>query len=229
MVWDGEWTDLAGARARVLRPGDVLFHPAGIEHETAAADGTAIVAVDVARSVLGAFHDLYERPLLMTFEEVDGIPQRIRAELSHADSATTLVVQSLILQLLAIGSRTPAKPARRKPHWMARLVTYIHANLGERLTMQRLAAVGAVSESRLSHAFQQYFDCSVSDYIREARLREAARALRHNGDSVQQIARNFGFSDQAHFSRTFKSAYGITPTEYRAARNAWADDVLGMQ
>ena len=226
MVYDGEWTDLAGSECRVLRRGDVLFHPVGVDHETLAAAGTTVVMVDVSKTVLGAFQSLYDRPILMTFDDVDGIPDRIHSEISHADSAAPLVVNSLILQLLAIGSRTPMKPARRKPDWVSRLVAYIHANLGERLTMQRLAAIAAVSESHLSHSFNQYFDCSVSDYIRDARLRAAARELRHSGDSVQQIAWNFGFSDQAHLTRTFKSAYGVTPTEYRSARTAWADDPL---
>ena len=223
MVYDGEWSDLAGPRRRILRRGDLLFHPAGVDHEILAAAGTAAVVIDLSQTVLGAFQGIYGRAVLLTFEDVDRIPERIRAEFSHVDSATALVVHSLILRLLAIGSRAATRPLRRKPDWISRLVPYIHANLGERLTMQRLAAEAAVSESHLSHSFQQYFDCSVSDYIRDARLRAAARALRHSEDSAQQIAWNLGFSDQAHFSRAFKSVYGVTPTGYRSARTAWAD------
>ena len=224
MVYDGEWSDLAGPRRRILRRGEALFHPAGMEHETVAADGTEVIVVGISQAVLDTFPGLYDRTTLIRFSDVDEIPDRIHAELAHADSATALLIHSLILQLLAIGSRTATKPARRKPDWMSRLVAYIHANLGRRLTVQRLAAEAGVSESHLSHGFQQYFGGSVSDYIRDARLRAAARALRLSGDSVQQIAWNFGFSDQAHFSRTFKSAYGVAPTEYRSARTAWADE-----
>lgn len=223
LVYEGEWTDVAGSKCRVLRRGDVLFHPPGVRHETSAAAGTAVVAVDVAGAVLGDFRALYTRTFVIAFDDVEGIPERIRAEIGRADSATDLVVHSLILQLLAIGSRAAAKPLRRRPEWLPRLVDYIHANLGERLTLQRLAAEAAVSESHLSHSFQQHFDCSVSDYIRDARLRAAARALRRSGDSAQQIAWSLGFSDQAHFTRTFKSVYGVTPTEYRSARDAWGE------
>jgi AraC-like DNA-binding protein/quercetin dioxygenase-like cupin family protein len=193
MVYEGEWTELAGSSRRVLHQGDVLFHPAGVEHETRVAGGTSVVVVNIVQTALGAFRGLYERAHLIRFDDVDGIPDRIHAEIARGDSATALVVNSLVLQLLAIGSRAATKPLRRKPDWISPLLAYIHANLGERLTVQRLAAVAAVSESHLSHSFNQFFECTLSDYIREARLRAAARALRHSGDSVQQIAWTYGF------------------------------------
>jgi AraC-like DNA-binding protein/quercetin dioxygenase-like cupin family protein len=191
MVYDGMWTDHVGSRRRELRRGDVLFHPTGVDHETLAAAGTTVVIVDISHAVIAAFCALYgnhPRSILITFEDVEGIPERIYGEISHADEATTLVVNSLVLQLLAIGSRVSMAPALRKPEWLSRLVSYIHDNLGERLTIRRLAAAAAVSESHLSHSFIRYVDCSVSEYIRDCRLRAASRALRHTSDSAQQIA-----------------------------------------
>ena len=32
---------------------------------------------------------------------------------------------------------------------------------------------------------------------------------------MSEIAYQVGFADQAHFSRSFKKRYGVTPTEYR--------------
>jgi AraC-like DNA-binding protein len=36
------------------------------------------------------------------------------------------------------------------------------------------------------------------------------------GRSLSDVAFEAGFADQAHFSRTFKGAFGLTPTRYRA-------------
>lgn len=45
---------------------------------------------------------------------------------------------------------------------------------------------------------------------------QAKTLLRHQQQlTVQQIALKLGFSDQAVFSRFFKSNEGISPTEYR--------------
>lgn len=211
-----------------MRRDELLFHPGPVTHETQAAAGTKVVIIDVAHAWLSTFCALSGKRLHLlhtTFADMEGIAERIRAELSQADEATTLVIHSLVLQVLAVGQRLPAVPAQRKPVWLPRLLAHIHDNLGARLTIGVLAEVASVSESHLSHSFVRHFDCSVSQYIRDCRLRAAARALRQTHDSIQEIAWNLGFSDQAHFTRTFKAVYGVTPTEYRSARTAW-DELL---
>jgi AraC family transcriptional regulator len=231
LVYEGEWIDQAGPRRRTLRREELLFQPGPVRHETHAAAGTKVTIVDLSHAALRAFCVLSgKRPhsLHTTFADAAGIPERIHAELSRVDEAATLVVHSLVLQLLAAGSRLAAAPSQRKPAWLPRLLAHIHENLGQRLTIGLLAEVAGVSESHLSHSFARYFDCSVSEYIRDCRLRAAARVLRRTQDSIQQIAWHLGFSDQAHFTRTFKAAYGATPTEYRSARTAW-DELLWME
>ncbi|MCK9503292.1 MAG: helix-turn-helix domain-containing protein [Porticoccaceae bacterium] len=57
-----------------------------------------------------------------------------------------------------------------------------------------------------------------SNLLRQKRLYFAARALKapdFTKDSVTTIAFNAGFSDTAHFSRVFKSAFGCSPIKYR--------------
>jgi AraC family transcriptional regulator len=224
LVHEGEWIDHTGPRHRTLRREELLVHPGPLTHETQAAAGTSVTIIDLSHAALRAFCAVSGKrlhPLHTTFANGEGIPERIQAELSRADEATTLVVHSLVLQLLAVGSRLQAAPAQRKPAWLPPLLAHIHENFGERLTIGLLAERAGVSESHLSHSFTRHVDCSISEYIRDCRLRAAARTLRQTHDSMQQIAWRLGFSDQAHFTRTFKAAYGVTPTDYRSARTAW--------
>ena len=58
---------------------------------------------------------------------------------------------------------------------------------------------------------------SVSDFIRNLRLRQAADLLKKETLSVSQIAYAVGFTNQPHFSTMFKKLYGMTPTEYMEA------------
>ena len=218
-VYEGEWLEIAGGVERRIGRGDVLFHPAGVEHETRTTAGTVIALLEISPTILAGFcglYGFYPRTILTSFDDVERIPERIYAELARADEATPGVVYSLVMQLLALGSRAPIEANPHAPSWMPRLAAYINANLGQRLTVQRLAAQAAVSGSHLSHSFVRYFRRGVSDYVRDCRLRAAARALRHTNDSVEKIASDFGFSDAAHFCRTFKGERGLTPTQYRA-------------
>ncbi len=45
---------------------------------------------------------------------------------------------------------------------------------------------------------------------------DGAREQIRDGRSLAEVACDAGFSDQAHFTRVFKSAVGLTPGRYRA-------------
>ena len=52
--------------------------------------------------------------------------------------------------------------------------------------------------------------------IRNARLREGARLLRSTENRIAAIARRVGYTDPAHFTRSFKRRFGVPPTVYRS-------------
>jgi AraC-like DNA-binding protein len=49
------------------------------------------------------------------------------------------------------------------------------------------------------------------------RLRDAALRLRTTREPVLGIALDAGFGDLSNFNHTFRAAFGITPTKYRAS------------
>lgn len=72
-----------------------------------------------------------------------------------------------------------------------------------------------VSRSALFRLFENYGGVAI--YIRHQRLKEVRSAITEQGDLVnfKELARYWHFSDQSHFSRAFRQAYGLTPTAYR--------------
>ena len=69
---------------------------------------------------------------------------------------------------------------------------------------------------RALHALFEDVDASVAGLVRSERLARCLEDLqRPNGGSVTDIAFRWGFCDAAHFSRVFKRAFGITPSEVR--------------
>jgi len=78
-----------------------------------------------------------------------------------------------------------------------------------------MASGVGLSPSELSRRFARRYRLSPVAYRKQLRLVLATRALVW-GETVSEAAIRSGFSDTAHFSRTFKEQYGITPSAWVA-------------
>lgn len=216
LVYSGQFLDLA-ERPIQLRIGEILFHPAKTVHENRCRAGSDLLIAELDRDFLSAFCSLYgdnARTFHFNFQLFDDVPEKLYEEIIRNDAPTSLVLEALLIELIAVGARALGTGPRR-PDWLVRVTAYIHMHAHEQLTVARLADVGCVSLSRLSHGFREHMGKSVTRYVREYRLRVAARALRQTTRSIKDIALNYGFYDHAHFSREFTRLHGIAPIEYR--------------
>jgi AraC-like DNA-binding protein len=80
-----------------------------------------------------------------------------------------------------------------------------------RSPLKELAALVALSPSRLEHLFKTTTGVSLRHYLLWQRLRRAVEELA-TGSSVTRAAHSAGFSDTAHLSRTFRRMLGFTPS-----------------
>lgn len=85
----------------------------------------------------------------------------------------------------------------------------------EALTLQHLAHKLGYSEFHVSRKFKEISGMQFREYLRYRRLAFALKELRDTKKSILDIALNYGFSSNEAFTRAFKEAYGITPSEYR--------------
>lgn len=101
-----------------------------------------------------------------------------------------------------------------------RIRSYIDRNLASTdLGPATIASAHFISTRHLHGLFQEQ-GVTVSTWIRTRRLEQCRRDLLDPmlaDRPVAAIAARWGFVDAAHFSRAFKSAFGISPSEYRAA------------
>lgn len=91
----------------------------------------------------------------------------------------------------------------------------IRARKDESLTLQQLARRMGYSEYYISRKFTQTTGMRLRDYLRYRKLAFALKELRDTNRSILDIAVEFGFSSHESFTRAFKEAYGITPSQYR--------------
>jgi AraC-like DNA-binding protein len=107
-----------------------------------------------------------------------------------------------------------------------RVSKYVDAHLTDPdLNAESIALAHNVSVRTLYNAWSAANQVPLSQWIIAARL-EGARAQLSGGTSamtIAAIARRWGFSDATHFARRFRSAYGLSPREWRQLHLPSAD------
>ena len=91
----------------------------------------------------------------------------------------------------------------------------IKSHKDEELTLSHLAMEMGYSEFHISRKFKEISGMQFREYLRHRRLAFALKQIRDTDRSILDIALDYGFSTHEAFTRAFKDAYGITPSEYR--------------
>ena len=91
------------------------------------------------------------------------------------------------------------------------------ARFSEPLDVADLAGAAGLSRAHFSREFRRAFGTSPHAYLLTRRLERAAALLRNTDRSVAEICMSVGLQSVGSFTTSFKRAYGLTPTAYRAS------------
>ena len=80
-----------------------------------------------------------------------------------------------------------------------------------------LAQLTGVSTRQLNRLFYDHLKISPMTFCRDLRLKKARALLEKSALSVMDITLATEFTDPAHFSRTFSSKFGKSPSKLRKA------------
>ena len=202
----------------VCKAGTVRYLPAGEPHETYFPLGSTSVLLEVKPSILelAAEHGrLVERPGEVRDARAAALGARLHQELLTADQLSPLDVEDAALQLLL--AREPAGRAGRRnaPRWVLRIGEQLREELAARFALLAIARSVGRHPVQVSRQFHQHFGCTMSDYVRRARVARAQALLRHTALRIIDIALACGFADQSHFTNAFRRVTGVPPGRYR--------------
>jgi signal transduction histidine kinase/DNA-binding response OmpR family regulator/ligand-binding sensor domain-containing protein len=101
---------------------------------------------------------------------------------------------------------------------MEQVMKVINENLSEpELSVEFLAKQVGLSRTQLHRRMKEITGLSCGDFIRNIRMKEAARLLKEGDIYISQICYAVGYANPTHFSTAFKKYYGVTPSEYVAS------------
>jgi AraC family transcriptional regulator len=108
---------------------------------------------------------------------------------------------------------------------MLRVLLHIQQHLDESLELRELARLASLSPSHFHHVFSGMLGESMAAHIRRLRLERAASRLKLTRSPIIEVALEAGYEAHEAFTRAFRSAFKLSPTEYRR-RNT---DLLRIQ
>lgn len=218
--------DYRGA-ARASRPGQVVvLHPDEVHDGRAGTKdgfGYRIVYVepshisDAVRVICGRAHPLpfVREPVATNAQLARVVHAAFQSDLVPLAADTVIV--DLAEGLLAAEPRGggPAVPRRVDVPAIERARQFLDAERTRVVHSAELEAITGLTRYEVARQFRLMLGTSPHRYLLGRRL-ELARQRMRGDRSLADVAYEAGFADQAHFTRTFKAAFGLTPARYRA-------------
>nr|WP_314263706.1 helix-turn-helix domain-containing protein [uncultured Moellerella sp.] len=103
------------------------------------------------------------------------------------------------------------------------LSKWIENHLGRVIHLEELAAYSGYSLWHMQKIFKEVTGISLGKYIRQRRLASAVNLLKNSSQSIFDIALDFGFGSQSHFTYMFRKEYGITPFDFRQSEDIFLE------
>lgn len=161
------------------------------------------------------------------YSQIEAEIAELRAEWSSPSPASALLAKGLFLRLLIHLARLYAQGnsqiprsltvANSRPHeaTVAAAVRIFDERFAEPVRIEQVAASVFLSPDRFTEVFFVVMGRTPRDYLRHLRMERAKTLLAASDASISDIAGQSGFGEPAYFTRAFRAAVGLTPSEFR--------------
>ena len=240
----GEVEVMAGDTGYCLKQGEMIFHKPGEFHNVFAngmvAPNLVVVAFVCTSPAMAYFEEKVvkaeevERELLarIVHEARDAFanpldnPGSLRMERATSSAFGSeqmigLLLEQMLIRMVRRGAerdravKTSSSVKRRSDHDLVqRIIGYMQENACGTLTFSQVCRFSAQSATNLKTIFKSVTGMGVMEYYRSLKIDAAKTLLREGGCNITQIADKLGYTSVNYFSRYFKQATGMTPSEY---------------
>jgi len=236
-VYRGSGLHLLNNTSTVFEAGDLLVVSQEDEHHFEPNTGTRIIAIKFTSNYFNS-NSQYFQPLGSSPENImnNKILKEIRMSFDaeqriilrqtidnillynqHKDASSSPIVFFQILSIFGMIKENMSKmslsfndqlPAKEK------LTAYIHQHIYEpkKIKIGYMSAHFNISATYFSSYFKKRFDISFREYVNQYRMSLIEQRLASGRISIKEIANEFGFNDESHFSHYYKNKRGMSPS-----------------
>ena len=120
-----------------------------------------------------------------------------------------------LIQLTRLYHETKSSGHNESDHVVLQYESFIDEHYKDIRTVKEYAEMLFMTPQNLNRICKKATGKSASDLINEKLLIEIKRNLIYTNDSIEEIAHEHNFYDNSYFTKYFKKAEGLTPTEFR--------------
>lgn len=97
-----------------------------------------------------------------------------------------------------------------------KIIQYMHQNINSKITLPELSKLVHMAPAYMSRTFKETTGYTIIEYFNKLKIDKSKELLIEGNKKVKEVAQELGFADEFYFSRMFKRAEGITPSEYNS-------------
>lgn len=102
-----------------------------------------------------------------------------------------------------------------RPPLINSITAYINSNYSKPITLDDVAKNSYISKVYLCQYIKKHTKMTFNEYITHVRIEKSKELLKNTSLKIYQISEMVGYKTTAHFIKIFKSATGITPSDYK--------------
>lgn len=240
---ENDYKYIVNGKNFVISPGDILFIPPETLHEIECQNEGCRFIYLFSIGFLKEFYeysfltDFFSEPKLINESTYPNLYGKIYSAFMAINDQyfmyTNMVLEMPIYaKLLEIFSliasvhpqfspiRTEDAKTKSKYEKFRSLINHINSHYMDEITLEWAADYAGFSKYHFSRLFKDYTDVTFSDYLMHRRMQAARILLTDTSNTVTEIAFQTGFNNLTSFTRSFRNATGMTPSEFRQIQQA---------
>jgi AraC family transcriptional regulator len=216
---EGKYASTFDTRTEEFTPWTVTYHQAGLSHSSRySARGARVLYVELPKERLKDLWELSASHLnhfSLQGGLVDWVARQLYNEFRASDHFSSIVIDGLVMQLLAHLLRQRRACPLRIPRWLGTADEMIRSRYAEPLPLIGIAKFVQVHPGHLAREYVRHYGCTIGEQVRRLRIEFACDQLSSTDQCLADIALGAGFSDQSHFTTSFRQHIGMPPSRYR--------------
>ena len=112
-------------------------------------------------------------------------------------------------------SKKLVQSSKMSDYYIKEAINYIEQNFQNNITIEDIAAICGINRSYFGKIFRNSIGRSPQEFLMNYRMVKATELLKLTSLSIAEIGAAVGYENQLHFSRAFKTIYGVSPREWR--------------